>query len=163
MGDDDRKAALLLAAKRLTDWSHNKESHIEHLTFGCEFELVLSEYLPFTQRDTKKANFSDDNGKDKGKGKANIKTRVDHGKFIVRKALSTPLPVECTDPDCNTSHTFNLPWTNEESTEDYGNWQVTYDNSVRLFPTDLESLGEARSDYEFYAIEVRSRVLAFDA
>ncbi|KAK5686258.1 hypothetical protein LTS10_002374 [Elasticomyces elasticus] len=80
------------------------------------------------------------------------------GRQIIADALRRPIRAACSD--CGVTHSFTIPAkvaSDDRSDDAYTEWQVTYDNSIVL--DEMELLGETVKFFEFYACELRSRIL----
>ena len=140
MGDlDDNDKHAMRLAQLLQNYMYNPTYKLnpQNITVGCEIECVLAYH--------------------RREGGPAPAPKEEHGKTVIRQALAKPIAVKCAQPNCQTAHTFQLPLTNQEF--DFNFWQVTHDNSVAMELNKLQSLGEAIHDYEFYPIEIKSRIL----
>ena len=100
------------------------------ITIGCEFDFILA-----------------------ASGVPGARLDPLHGQRVVRQALSQPLEVNCTIPECK--HDFQLPLGKEEN--EYSTWKVTADPSLR------DPSQEEDPNIEYYPIEVTSRKLGLRA
>ena len=118
---------------RETMYASTGKLDLDNVTVGCEFEFSLAHHREpglFVDRD--------------------------HGKRVIRKALSQPLPVGCTKSGCQTKHKFQLALSDHEES-DVNSWQVTQDGTIKDPLREPEQLGLA--SFTFYPIEIRSRML----
>ena len=107
-----------------------------NLTIGCEFEFLLAHYC--------------------GDKKPTSWDRDAPAKKVVREALRGPLLVIC--DVCGKSHESQLRLSDEEY-DDYERWQVAHDGTATPIIGQTELLGEYQDQYEFFSIELKSRIL----
>ena len=108
------------------------------LTLGCEFEFVLTHSRPLVDKK---------------------QYRKDHGKDVILQALSQPRSLSCAG--CKSAFEFALEVVSSDE-NDFNKWQIGYDSIVRPQIEDLLCLGQHRDEFEFYPIEVRSRILRYN-
>lgn len=115
------------------------------LTLGTEMEFILA-HCTFPQRT---------NG--------GFISYSELGLEVVHEILSRPMQVTCTI--CGELHTFNLPLNSvyDGHSAHYGKWSIVGDSSINFHNNDqTEALGADLTYFNFYQIELRSRVLHAD-
>ncbi|KAK3644574.1 hypothetical protein LTR56_009512 [Elasticomyces elasticus] len=85
------------------------------------------------------------------------------GPQIISDALRRPMRAVCCE--CGVTHTFWIPakTVNENRSDNaYSEWEITTDASIELTAAELKPLGETVDFFEFYSVEIRSRILHAD-
>ncbi|KAK0353720.1 hypothetical protein LTR02_016953, partial [Friedmanniomyces endolithicus] len=118
------------------------------LTLGIEIECILA-HCTFPSRSLTNGLF------------------VQHsslGKDVVTDALSVPMQANCST--CGEIHLIKLPVRQPirrtESDNTYTTWEVTDDISIWMSEDEKTPLGNNIKYFDFYSIEIRSRILSAD-
>ncbi|KAK0940685.1 hypothetical protein LTR29_007710 [Friedmanniomyces endolithicus] len=118
------------------------------LTLGIEIECILA-HCTFPSRSLTNGLF------------------VQHsslGKDVVTNALSVPMQANCSS--CGEIHLIKLPVRQPirrtESDNTYTTWEVTDDISIWMSEDEKTPLGNNIKYFDFYSIEIRSRILSAD-
>lgn len=112
------------------------ELNAQTLTLGCEFELIVSRFRPGLSGQ-----------------------KEDWGIQQVVKALSQSHQTTCSG--CGQNFNYKLKVMPKAAGDDYSYWQVDKDGSISTDHRGLVADNQARH-YEFFPIEIKSRILRFD-